>query len=73
MTLATAPAGLGALEPTPREEWERVTRFVCFTRADQQAMMQTVEPLFQHRLEVVAETHAYLQHVPETAAILGWE
>lgn len=71
--LAAEPAGVGALEPTPTEEWERVARYVGFTRADQRAMTQTVEPLFAHGPAVVAETYAYLQRVPETAAILGWE
>jgi len=64
---------LQGLAPTPGEEWARLIRFVGLDQTDYAAMVQTVEPLFAHGLEVVAANYDYLQRVPETAAILGWE
>ncbi len=64
---------LRGLAPTPGEEWTRLIRFVGLDHTDQAAMVQTVEPLFAHGLEIAAANYDYLQRVPETAAILGWE
>ncbi len=64
---------LRGLAPTPGDEWTRLIRFVGLEEADQAAMVQTVEPLFAHGLEVVVANYDYLQRVPETASILGWE
>ena len=73
--LAVQPAGweLRGLSPLPEEEWERLKRFLELGAADYAAMLATVEPLFQHGIEMVAANYAYLAQNPETAAILGWE
>jgi molybdopterin converting factor small subunit len=73
LKIAEHPLELSGLAPTPAEEWTRLIRFVGLGHADQEAMAQTVEPLFAHGLEVVTANYDYLQRVPETAAILGWE
>jgi len=73
--LAVQPAGweLRGLSPLPEEEWERLKRFLELGGTDYAAMLATVEPLFQHGIEMVAANYAYLAQNPETAAILGWE
>jgi molybdopterin converting factor small subunit len=61
------------LAPDPAEEWRRLLDFVGLSPADKLAMSRTVEVLMRRAPELVADTYNYLQSVPETAAILGWE
>jgi len=61
------------LAPDPREEWQRMLRFVGLTANDKAAMSRSVEVLFRRGTELVVNTYDYLRSVPETAAILGWE
>ncbi|MBL8056289.1 MAG: MoaD/ThiS family protein [Anaerolineales bacterium] len=69
----TVPLEITQLEPEPAEEWRRVLRFVGWGPADRQAAARSVEALFRRGPELVAATYDYLLHVPETAAILGWD
>ena len=64
---------IAGLAPHPVEEWERMLRFVALTLDEKQAMLSTVEPLLRIGPKLVEDTYNYLQQVPETAAILGWE
>ncbi len=61
------------LSAEPVEEWQRMLRFANLTSDDRAAMVETVEVLLQRATELVIATYNYLQSVPETAAILGWE
>ncbi len=61
------------LAPEPHEVWRRMLRFVGWGHEERAAASRSVEPLFRRGTELVVETYNYLQHVPETAAILGWE
>ncbi len=61
------------LPPDPREEWARLLRFVGWGPTDRDAALRSVEPLVRAGGEFVAGTYDYLAHVPETAAVLGWE
>lgn len=61
------------LQPTPEEAWDSLRNFLSLGHEDIEAMVQTVEPLFAHGPEVVANTYDYLQQNEETAVILGWE
>ena len=47
--------------------------FLDIGQADIEAMLETVEPLFQRGHELVVGNYDYLLHHHETAAILGWE
>jgi molybdopterin converting factor small subunit len=64
---------LSGLTPTPEEDWQRLREFLDLGRADIEAMLQTVEPLFKRGQELVVGNYDYLLHHHETAAILGWE
>lgn len=64
---------IAGLAPHPVEEWERMLRFVALTAEEKHAMLATVEPLLRIAPKLVEDTYNYLQQVPETAAILGWE
>ncbi len=64
---------LKSLAPDPGDEWRRMLAFVGLDHADLIAMAGTVEPLFRRGPELVVDTYNYLNSVPETAAILGWE
>lgn len=64
---------LSGLTPTPEEDWQRLREFLNLDRADIEAMLQTVEPLFKRGQELVVGNYDYLLHHHETAAILGWE
>ncbi|MFQ5578291.1 MAG: protoglobin domain-containing protein [Anaerolineae bacterium] len=64
---------LTGLTPAPDEEWHRMRRFLSFGRADMDAMVRTVEPLFRRGHELVVGNYDYLLKNHETAAILGWE
>lgn len=64
---------LSGLMPTPEAEWQRLRSFLGLGRADIQAMVATVEPLFRRGHELVVATYDYLLHHHETAVILGWE
>jgi molybdopterin converting factor small subunit len=64
---------LTRLAPDPVEEWQRLLRFSGPTSEDRQAMARTVETLMRRSTELVTSTYEYLNAVPETAAILGWE
>ena len=61
------------LRPTPRETWEMMVRFSGPTEAELNAMRQTVDVLFQNGYDLVVAAYDHLQHVPETAEVLGWE
>ena len=61
------------LAPDPAEEWQRLLDFVGLSGADKLAMSRSVEVLMRRATELVVDTYNYLQSVPETAAILGWE
>ena len=61
------------LAPDPTAEWQRLLKFVGLSAVDKQAMARTVEILMRRATELVVDTYDYLQSVPETAAILGWE
>ncbi|WP_374687641.1 protoglobin domain-containing protein [Promineifilum sp.] len=61
------------LMPEPAEEWRRLLRFVGLNDEDRRAMSRTVEALLRRAPEMVVGTYNYLQSVPETAAVLGWE
>ncbi len=64
---------IAGLAPHPVEEWERMLRFVALTPEEKHAMLATVEALLRIAPRLVEDTYNYLQQVPETAAILGWE
>jgi molybdopterin converting factor small subunit len=61
------------LAPDPVEEWRRLLGFIDLTERDKLAMSRSVEVLMARATELVVNTYDYLQSVPETAAILGWE
>lgn len=61
------------LHPTPESAWDSMRAFLAIGPADITAMVATVEPLFRHGPQLVADTYDYLQQHQETAAILGWE
>jgi molybdopterin converting factor small subunit len=61
------------LHPTPEEEWERLRDFLGLSKADKEAMLATVEPLFRRGHELVVGNYDYLLAHHETAVILGWE
>jgi molybdopterin converting factor small subunit len=61
------------LVPEPPVVWQRMLRFVGWSDQDRQAALQSVEILFRHGPDMVVATYDHLLHVPETAAILGWE
>ncbi len=61
------------LAPDPRDEWQRMVRFVGLSANDKAAMSRSTEVLFRRGPELVVNTYDYLRSVPETAAILGWE
>ncbi|MSP13904.1 MAG: hypothetical protein EXR62_13230 [Chloroflexi bacterium] len=61
------------LAPEPAEEWRRMLAFVGWNQHDRLAASQSIETLFRRGPELVAQTYDYLLHIPETAAILGWE
>ncbi len=64
---------LANLNPTPEEDWRRMQEFLDLGRADIEAMLETVEPLFKRGYELVVGNYDYLLRNHETAAILGWE
>ncbi|MCB9418315.1 MAG: MoaD/ThiS family protein [Ardenticatenaceae bacterium] len=64
---------LSNLAATPEEEWERLQKFLNLSKADFDAMLATVEPLFRRGHELVVGTYDYLLANHETAVILGWE
>lgn len=61
------------LVPEPGAEWHRLLQFVGLTKDDKLAMSRTVEPLMRKAPDMVVNTYNYLQSVPETASLLGWE
>lgn len=61
------------LHPTPEEEWDRLRNFLALSKADIDAMLTTVEPLFRRGHELVVGNYDYLLAHHETAVILGWE
>ena len=61
------------LAPDPSDEWRRLLKFVGLSEEDKLAMSRSVETLMRRATELVVDTYDYLQSVPETAAILGWE
>ena len=61
------------LAPEPVAEWQRLLEFVGLSASDKLAMSRSVETLMRRATELVIDTYDYLQTVPETAAILGWE
>lgn len=67
------PLELHQLAPEPQDEWRRLLRFVGWSENDKIAASRSVEILFRRGPELVVQTYDYLRHVPETAAILGWD
>lgn len=61
------------LMPEPQEEWRRLLRFVGWGPRDRAAAARTSEALLRHAHAIVVGVYDHLAHVPETAAILGWE
>lgn len=68
-----SPLELHDLAPEPQEAWQRMLRFVAWSKADRVAASQSVEAIFRRGPQIVEQTYDYLRHVPETAAVLGWE
>lgn len=64
---------LHGLLPEPQEEWQRLLRFVGWSTADRAAAARTSAPLLKHAHHLVVDVYRHMAHVPETAAILGWE
>lgn len=64
---------MSQLAPAPEEEWERLQHFLSLGKADFEAMLATVEPLFRRGHELVVGTYDYLLNHHDTAVILGWE
>lgn len=64
---------ISGLRPTPAEEWQRLREFLGLDRADIQALLATVEPLFRRGHELVVGNYDYLLRHHDTAVILGWE
>jgi molybdopterin converting factor small subunit len=73
LTAAASAQEIRNLTPEPGEEWRRLLKFVGLTREDKLAMSRTPEVLMRKAPDMVVDTYNYLQSVPETAAILGWE
>lgn len=67
------PMELRDLSPSPVEEWERMLHFVGLDGETKAAISQSIEVIFRRGPEFVVDTYDYLQSVPETASILGWE
>ena len=61
------------LASEPSEEWRRLLRFVNISSDERSAMIRSSEVLINRGQEFVINTYDYLNSVPETAAILGWE
>jgi len=61
------------LAAEPSEEWHRLLRFVNISSDERFAMIRSSETLVNRGQEFVIKTYDYLNSVPETAAILGWE
>jgi molybdopterin converting factor small subunit len=70
---ATTNQEIRDLIPEPGAEWQRLLKFVGLTDDDKLAMSRTVETLMRKAPDIVINTYNYLQSVPETAAVLGWE
>ncbi len=70
---ATVDLTLPDLPPTPADLWDSMMRFSGPADTELKAMRKTVDVLLQHAYEMVVATYEYLQRVPETAAILGWD
>lgn len=64
---------LDGFKPVPQDEWLRMKVFVSLDQQDFDAMLATVEPLFQHGHEMVVGNYDYLLGNHDTAAILGWD
>jgi molybdopterin converting factor small subunit len=71
--LAVNEMMLTGLRPTPADIWRTMCRFAGPGEDELRAMRQTVDVLFQRGYELVTGTYDYLQRVPETAEVLGWE
>ncbi|WP_299027355.1 protoglobin domain-containing protein [uncultured Thermanaerothrix sp.] len=63
---------LRGLDPSPEETWDHLRAFLHLDEDDLQAMLGTIEPLFQRGYDLIVENYAYLEAFPETAALLGW-
>ena len=70
---ATESLEIHGLTPEPAAEWQRLLAFVGLGAADKRAMSRTVEVLMSRATEMVIGVYDYLQSVPATAAVLGWE
>lgn len=73
LTAATTGQEIRNLIPEPGDEWSRMLKFVGLTQEDKLAMSRTVETLMRRAPDMVVDTYNYLQSVPETVSILGWE
>lgn len=71
---STAPLlSVSGVRQTPQEVWASMLRFSGPSQAEQAAMRQTVDVLFQRGYELVVNTYEHLQRFPETAEVLGWQ
>lgn len=61
------------LAPDPTETWQRMLRFVGWNHPTYRAASRSVEALLRRASDIVVQTYDHLGHIPETAAILGWE
>jgi len=64
---------LHELMPEPEEAWRRLLRFVGWNAGERAAAARTSAALLKHAHQLVVDVYDHLAHVPETAAILGWE
>lgn len=64
---------VSGVRQTPQEVWASMLRFSGPNKAEQEAMRQTVDVLFQRGYELVVNTYDHLQRFPETAEVLGWQ
>lgn len=74
----THTSGTGSLlvrgvRETPSETWDTLLRFSGPDEAEKQAMLQTVDTLFQRGHELVVGVYEHLRNFPETAEVLGWQ
>ncbi len=61
------------LMPEPEEAWRRLLRFVGWNAHERAAAARTSAALLKHAHQLVVDVYHHLAHVPETAAVLGWE
>ena len=70
---ATVDLVVRGVRPLPGETWATLLRFSGPTAEEKQAMLGTVDTLFQRGHELVVATYDHLRDFPETAEVLGWQ